>query len=185
MKQKNSGKIYRFSLDFDLGYGFSELLDFSDISDFSGRLLYIFRVIEKDNSPNIEDIKSSGILFGPVPLSNYPNVRGKGAWKLIGEINNYSISVPILKNVQGNYTQKDWSKIDTWYKLYNFEDRSSYCSYEEVRRLELPVLYRMKDIQTRATMQLLIEAGKKVNEYYDLNVSTPFLRQYFLESFHY
>jgi hypothetical protein len=170
MRHEHSGKIYRFPLAFHMGYGYCELLDFSDISDFSGRLVYVFSLVTGPSSRKVSlaEIQHSGHLFGPVPINNYPNVRGKGAWVYVGKRNDYRTSIPILKEVQGNYTMKEWSKLDKWYKLYDFEERSDYLPYEQVRTLELPVLYQKQDIQARATMQLLLEKGEDVRKYYDL-----------------
>ena len=181
MRQENSGKIFRFPLDFEMGYRYCELLDFSDLSDFSGRLLNIFRFekIDAVEDLNILEIKNSEIMFGPIPLSNYPNIKGKGAWKFVGQlIMDRNAPIPVLKSVQGNYTSKDWTVLDKWYKLYDFENRSDFCDYEEIRNLELPVLYRMEDVQRRATMQLLIEKNEDVGRYYDLKDFT--LRQTYI-----
>ena len=47
MITENSGKIYRFKLDHDLGFGFAEVYDFTDHSMFDGRLVYVYDKIDK------------------------------------------------------------------------------------------------------------------------------------------
>ena len=75
MNRERSGEIYSLDLDFDLGKVYIELLDFTDISDFDGVLIQVYDCLPMDN-----DDKP---IFGPVPIQDYPVIRGKYAWKFI------------------------------------------------------------------------------------------------------
>jgi hypothetical protein len=37
MIKENSGKIYLFPLDFNLGFAYAKLIDFSDVTGFEGK----------------------------------------------------------------------------------------------------------------------------------------------------
>lgn len=171
MNLNNSGKIYRFNLDFDLGSCDAQLVDYSDISDFSGRLLYVYIPInsERDESNDIKVVEKKEILFGPIPLYKYPNIRGKGAWKYVGKTNTFIKAPPVFKKVAAShYDVKDWSKLKPWYTSTNFKERSDFVDYEKVRFWEIPVLHTTRDIEIRTTMHKILLSKRKVEEYYDL-----------------
>jgi hypothetical protein len=166
----NSGKIYEFKLEHNLGYAYCQFNDFTDIVQFNGKLSSVFNIIKKDkeSTPSIEQIISSPILFGPNPLFKFPNARGKGAWKFIGQIIMASEPEIVFKDVRDNYTKKDWTKLNGWFYYKNFLGQSNDCDYEEVRHFELPILYGMRAIETRTTMQLLLLDKKNIADYYNL-----------------
>ena len=179
---ENSGKIYEFKLEHNLGYAYCQFNDFTDVVQFSGKLISVFSIIkpDKDPTPTIDQIINSPILFGPHPLLKFPNARGKGAWKIIGQIIMASIPEIIFKDVRDNYIKKDWTKLKGWFYYKNFlGERSNDCDYEEVRHLELPVLYGMKTIETRTAMHLLLLDKKNVADYYDL--SDFYLRNVYID----
>ena len=82
MIEENSGKFFRFKLDFELGYGFAEAYDFTDIHSADGSMVFVYNRIDKDikKKYNLEEITSTGIALGPIRLISYPNSRGIGAW---------------------------------------------------------------------------------------------------------
>jgi hypothetical protein len=171
MNINNSGKIYRFNLDFDFGFSYAQLIDHSDKYDFSGRLIYVYtpqKIISHQNN-ELKEIVASKILFGPVPLYRYPNVKGRGAWKYIGKTTQFIRTPPVFKKVLASeYDTWDWSKLKTWYSLTSFEKRSDFVNYEDVRYLEMPVLHTTRDIEIRTTMHKILLDKKKVEKYYDL-----------------
>ena len=169
---KNSGNIYCFPLEFDLGFGFCRYTDHSDITPFSGRLVHVFNLVVKDDKkiPSLESIDSLEILFGPVSINKQPNTRGKGAWKLLGKVKKVDKSLPVFKTTQMALTLNkaiDWSKIGKWRKKYNFNDVGKICDYESIRSMETEWLNGMRDIETRTTMHYLILQNKKISDYYD------------------
>ena len=170
MIEENSGKIYQFKLEHNFGFAYCELTDFTDITKFSGKLVSVFSFIESKvhANPDIEQIVHSPLLFGPHPLLKFPNIKGKGAWKFIGKLKKISIPNIIFKDVRDNHTNKDWTKLKGWHRVKDFEVVGEDCDYEEVRNLELPVLYGMKEIEMRTTMQLLLMNKKSIKDYYDL-----------------
>jgi hypothetical protein len=173
MVENRSGNIFQFPLHANLGFGFCELVDYSDIDSFNGKLLFVFdyfKQLKDESIPSIEQIKKESFLFGPVPLATYPSVKGKKAWHIVGKDPSPISKVPIFKNVQANYNVKDWTKIGPWYKLYNFNERSEHFSYDQVRELELPILYTQEKIEVRATMHYLIKSGSDINQYFDLDI---------------
>ncbi|HWJ27971.1 MAG TPA: hypothetical protein VNS32_15605 [Flavisolibacter sp.] len=170
MIEENSGKIHRFKLDFNLGFCYCIQFDFTDITKFSGKLIYVYDLISTEStcSINIEQLTSSSFLFGPKPLLKFPHIKGKGAWEYIGKIDNLIKPRIIFKSVRDNYTMKDWTKLKGWHKYEDFETVGVDCNYEEIRYLELPVLYGTSEIEIRSTMHILLLNKKRVNDYYDL-----------------
>jgi len=175
MNTEYSGNIYSIKLNFDLGYVYAELLDYSDVQEFDGILvqIYSYNVINQPkNIDDIEVIKSKGILFGPVPINKYPNIKGKYAWKYIGKTNNYSKESLWFKNLRGLINEDDnWNNLKPWFKSKAFSNDSDYieCDYKEVRRLETLILNHSEMVKIKVTMLYLITKGENVEDFYDLN----------------
>jgi hypothetical protein len=123
--------------------------------------------------PSIIDIDKLGVLFGPVPLNKYPNTKGKGNWHIVGKSNKLSKAVPVFKDTNhiiALHNSVDWSIVKGWRKRLNFHEGGGYCDYETVRELEMLILYDMRNVEIRATMQFLLLNKKKVADYYDLTI---------------
>ena len=61
---ENSGNIYRFKLDHDLGFGFAEVYDFTDeLSMLDGRIVYVYVKHDKEEKAKYElsEIRKTGI----------------------------------------------------------------------------------------------------------------------------
>jgi hypothetical protein len=172
MNLENSGKIYKFLLDFDKGYAYAEILDYSDVSGFSGILIQVFNYIgEKDDSSAISEVKKSGIMFGPAPVNKYPNTKGKGAWKLYGKDENFNTVPPSFKFLRGLLVNNNWADLGPWFIQDWFGDNKTdgiESNYEEVRNLETMILNHPDSIKVKITMMKIIEAGERVADYYDL-----------------
>lgn len=173
MKIENSGKVYVITLDHGLGYCLCKFIDYTDITPFDGGVLYVLKHFYKyDSEVTIsQDFARLDILFGPVPLNKYPNIRGKRAWKFICKIEKFENKIPVFKSSDARvelYNAVDWSKVNRWSMIHNFNDSGEYCEYEKVRHLEMKTLYDMRNVEIRATMHFLILNKKKIKDYYDL-----------------
>lgn len=175
MVVKNSGKVYAVPLDFDLGYTLCKFIDFTDIAPLTGAIVYVLNLQLKNLEPlSMREIEKLKVLFGPVPLNKYPNVKGKGSWKLIDKVEKLDDDIPVFKDTNHLITLNkatDWSTVGGWKKKYNFNEGGEYSDYESVRKLEMPFLYSMRNVEIRATMHLILLNHKKVENYYDLSDS--------------
>ena len=126
MIKENSGKIYRFKLDHNQGYGFAEIYDFTDLYEFDGRIIYVYNLIEDKPKPkyDLDIIYKSGISIGPIRLMSFPGTRGKYASKYIGQRNDLLINeIPETKELNGIIIEKsNWNDFDKWYRSDNFEN---------------------------------------------------------------
>ncbi|MGN6493383.1 MAG: hypothetical protein ACTHLE_15385 [Agriterribacter sp.] len=176
MKINNSGRFYAVPLDFQLGYYYCYINDFTDIDPFSGLVIYLISSWVKTSNEiiTVQEIKNTERLFGPVPLNKIPNVKGKNAWKSLGQVKDLDDRVPSFKYTQNLITlQKtnNWCSVSGWKKVLNFYQYSGPVDYEDVRYLETTTLYDMQGIIIRTTMHHLLLNKKKVQNYYDLNDS--------------
>jgi hypothetical protein len=48
MIEENSGKIFLFKLDFDIGFSFAEAYDFTDIHSADGSIVFVYNRIDKE-----------------------------------------------------------------------------------------------------------------------------------------
>lgn len=173
MIPENSGKIYRFAMDHGLGYGFSEVYDFTDDSMFDGRYAYAYNRRDENVLPeyNMNEIRSSGIALGPITFYKFPNVRGIGAWKYLFQTNDFLISErPETKSLQSLYNRSDnWAEMNEWFRWpHDLKLMRNFVPYEEVRYFETRILNGPGSIVKKFTMKTLLDMGKKVSEYYDL-----------------
>lgn len=173
MKLDYSGNIYKFPLDFEKGFGFAEILDFSDFSNFDGILVRVFNFIEKeknDNNRNICEIKNAGVMFGPLPINKYPSPRSKTGWVLYGKDEKFDKTPPFFKHLRGLLNDNNWANLQPWFKQGRFNKKIEdvECKYEEIRHLETLILNHVDSIKIKATMMKLIEEGEDVSKYYDL-----------------
>ena len=174
MIEENSGKFFRFKLDFDLGYGFAEAYDFTDIHSADGSMVFVYNRIDKEIKKhyNLEEITSTGISLGPIRLISYPNSRGIGAWKYLFKHDKFIIEEPnITKHEQGFLPiVNDWNTIKRWYKSdWDPKGPPEYVPYSQVRQLETSIINTNQSVVKKATMKNLIDAGENVTKYYDLS----------------
>ncbi len=171
MKTENSGKIYLFKLDHGLGYGFAEVYDFTDISIFDGRYIYVYNKVDivPQKKYTLDEIRSTGIALGPITSYKFPNIRGIGAWKFLFQTKNLILKKePVTKSLRGLIIKDhDWNNLKDWYK-YPYKGDLEFVPYEQLRNLETRILNSPVSSLTKFTMKLLIDSGKKISQYYDL-----------------
>lgn len=172
---ENSRKIYRFAMDHGLGYGFSEVYDFTDDSMFDGRYAYVYNKIDYKLTKeyNMNEIRSSSVALGPITFYKFPNLRGIGAWKYLFQTTDFLITItmrPASKELRGMHHKNDnWAELGDWYQSpHDLRKLPKYVPYEEVRYLETRILNGPGSVVKKFTMKILLERGKKVSDYYDL-----------------
>ena len=174
MIKDNSGKIYRFKLDHDLGYGFAEVYDFTDQSMFDGRIVYVYNRHDKKDEKNyiLSGIKETGIALGPIRLYKFPAARGLHSWKYLFQSHELIIAeIPETKELHGlEFKDNNWSNFKTWYKSgRDFNAPLVYIDYEEIRYLETRIINAPSGIVKEFTMKVILDNNQKVSNYYDLS----------------
>lgn len=174
MIKENSGKIYRFKLDHNLGFGFAEVYDFTDYSDFDGRIVYVFNKYDQDEklSSGLSEIRESGIALGPIKLHKFLNMSGLHSWKYIAQFDNLLIDeLPETNELQGFHWIDNWDDFKgKWYNS-NYERKKlpTYVDYEKVRHLETRIINPLSGVVTKFTMKVILDKNEKVSDYYDLS----------------
>jgi hypothetical protein len=170
MIAENSGKIYRFKMDFDLGFGFAEIYDFTDHSMFDGRYAYVYaRIDPKEQAGySMQEIRSSSIALGPITLYKFPNIKGVHSWKYLFQTTDFLLNdIPVTKNYRGLlFKDNNWDNLTEWYKSGDSQNR---VRYEEIRNLETRILSSSVGVVMQFSMKALIDSGKSVSEYYNLS----------------
>jgi hypothetical protein len=173
MIEENSGKFFRFKLDFDMGFGFAEAYDFTDINSADGSIVFVYNRIDKEikKTYKLEEITSSGIALGPIRLFRYPNCRGIGAWKFLMRHGNFIIEEPNITKDAQDLTPLvyNWDTLKRWHTSdYGMRECPRYVSYNEVRSLETRIMNSTTGVMKKMTMKKLIDEEKSVSQYYDL-----------------
>lgn len=171
---ENSGKFFRFKLDFDLGYGFAEVYDFSDVHHSADSIIvFVYNRVDKDSKKTYTpaEITSLGIALGPITLFKYPNSRGVGAWKFLFQTDTFLVEErPVRKAAQDLAPWVyNWNTLKQWHKSdWDPKKGPVYLPYSEVRTMETGILNSTSGVVIKATMKKLIDEGKNVSDYYDL-----------------
>lgn len=175
MIAKNSGKIYRFKLEHNLGFGFAEVYDFTDeLSMLDGRLAYVYCKIDKEVKPNydLSEIRKTGLALGPIRLYKFPATRGLYSWKYLFQTDDLLItSIPETKELHELHTKdNNWNNFKTWYKSNSyFKKPLVYIAYKEIRNLETRIINSSLGVVKEFTMKTILDKKEKVSDYYDLS----------------
>jgi hypothetical protein len=171
MIKQNSGIVYSFKLDHDLGFGFAEFYDFTDVSVFDGRFVFVYNLVSSTSAVELSEITNSGIALGPISLFRPINTRGMASWKKLSQSNEYLMEEwPVAKSLRANpHLHDDWNLHDKWFIESEKHDPLQYVPYEKVRRLETLVLSSTQGVKILLSMKVLIDLGKPVADFYDLS----------------
>ena len=173
MIKENSGKIYRFKLDHNLGYGFAEVYDFTDHSMFDGRIVYVYNRRDKKDEKNYElsEIRETGIALGPIRLYKFPAARGLHSWKYLFKSDELIIAeLPETKELHGlTFKDDNWNNFKTWYNSKDFKYPLVYTDYEKIRHLETRIISSPSGVAKEFTMKVILDNKEKVSDYYDLS----------------
>jgi len=175
MQAERSGEVYRFRLEHGQGFGYAQLLDFSDLSNISGWIIYVYNRFDRNAKliPSLESITNKGVFMGPLTHCGYPARRGRYAWKHIGKTDSLITAIyPTKKYLQGNIVKdNNWANLAPWFRAVGIGIgcKKIESSYEEIRSLETGILDTQPSTVTKVTMKRLIDAGANLREYYDLS----------------
>ena len=176
MIAENSGKIYRFKLDHNFGFGFAEVYDFTDeASLIDGRVVFVYNKHDNKEQSRYElsDIRRSGLALGPIRLYKFPNLRGLHSSKYLFQTKDFLVErLPETKELQGlHWKENNWDNFKgKWYRS-GYDIRlglPNYVDYENVRHLETRIVNSTTGIVKKFTMKAIIDGGEKVSDYYDL-----------------
>ena len=176
MIASNSGKIFRFKLDHNLGFGFAEVYDFTDeLSMLDGRIVYVYNKRDKEEKANysVPEIRKAGIALGPIRLYKFPNTRGLHSWKFLFQADKLLISdLPETKELQGFHrTDDNWDNFKGKWYASNYDNKQlpNYVDYEKVRHLETRIINASSGVVKEFTMKVILDRNEKVSKYYDLS----------------
>lgn len=173
MITENSGKFFRFKLDFDLGYGFAEVYDFTDVHSADGIIVFVYNRVDRDVKKYYKqtEITESRIALGPITLFRYPNSRGIGAWKYLFQSDSFLINERPIRKCAQDLTPwiYDWNTLKRWHKSdWNTKEGPVYVPHHELRSMETGILNSTDGVVIKATMKKLIDQGLSIADYYDL-----------------
>jgi hypothetical protein len=173
MIEENSGKFFRFKLDFDLGFGFAEVYDFTDAHSADGVIVFVYNRVDTGAKKTYTqtEITESGIALGPITLFRYPGSRGVGAWKYLFQTDTFLINErPVRKDAQDLAPWiYNWNILKRWHKTdWNVKESPVYVPYQDVRSMETGILNSTNGVVIKTTMKILIDKGLSVADYYDL-----------------
>ena len=161
-----SGNIYKFDVPLGLGEAYCRIIDLTAIDEISSYLVKVYDTREIDVGNNIEELRTVDYLLNALPICRLPNLKGKNAWKLVGNFpqNDDSFLPDFKSNRDGVYIVEDESTIRKWYISRNYVGTEEECNYSRLSHLEFKVIQTKLDVETRVAMELIRLSGGRVDE---------------------
>lgn len=175
-----SGSILRFKLDHDFGFGYCKIVDFTKTNSLVTVIVKVYD-LHGDEEFSCSEIIQKDYLLNPIRIYEYPNTKGKGAWKIIGnELNADDIIAPVFKKAPSVLLNKEWdeSKCEKWWTVHDFYKDGDECDYKQIGHLENMNLFYKSTIIIRATMEIIKLRGDKIEDFYDVE-DLSFIWHYF------
>lgn len=189
MNKIETGSILRFRLDHHLGYGYCRIIDFTTSETLTTVVVKVYNIYG-EGEHSVDEIINADYLLNPIRIYEYPNLKGKGSWKLIGKAPmDEDKVIPVFKAAPARALSQLVKENDCerWRPMYNFYDYGDYCDFKQLGHLERQHLYYKDTIIRRATMEVIKLAEQNIEDYYDIedtlycwdyirSINTPFLR---------
>lgn len=124
-----TGSILRFKLDHDLGFGYCKLIDFTKASSLTTVVIKVYDIYGVEDFL-FEEVIENDYLLNPIRIYEYPNLRGRGAWKIIGhDVDEKDSEIPIFKSAPSLLLDKEWNEVNCklWWTLHNFYESGDDC----------------------------------------------------------
>ena len=170
-----NGSVFEFKLPFNIGFGYCKIIDFRNIRKFDGIIVKVFDCISKEPLSDISGLGDVDYLFGARRLSDIPNTRGKGAWKMKGILVSADDNViPDFKySNKSSPLVKNESTVSPWYVVRDINKISEVpYSYDKVRHLEDTVITGQLGIELRTAMEYMRINKIDVKNHFDITVTT-------------
>ena len=189
MSEIVTGSILRFKLDHDFGFGYCRVVDFTKKSSLITLIVKVYNIYGEENY-SLEQIIQSDYLLNPIRLYEYPNKKGRGAWKFIGvHKQDDDHEIPIFKKAPNLSVSSvnDEYECKKWWPLFDFSEKGDLHNYKQVGHLEHMYIYYKHVIVVRATMEIIKLEGKRIEDFYNVedlsykwhylkSINIPFMR---------
>ena len=169
------GSVFEYKLPLNIGFGYCKVIDFRNIRKFDGIIVKVFDYISKEPLKEIGCLGNVDYLFGARRLSDIPNTRGKGAWKMKGVLISADDNViPDFKySNKSSPLVKDESTVSPWFVVKDINKTSEIqYSYDKVRHLEDNVITGQLGIELRTAMEYMRINKIDIRKHFDITVTT-------------
>ncbi len=169
------GSVFEYKLPLNIGFGYCKVIDFRNIRKFDGIIVKVFDYISKEPLKEIGCLGNVDYLFGARRLSDIPNTRGKGAWKMKGVLISADDNViPDFKySNKSSPLVKDESTVSPWFVVKDINKTSEIqYSYDKVRHLEDTVITGQLGIELRTAMEYMRINKIDIRKHFDITVTT-------------
>ena len=169
------GRVFEYKLPLNIGFGYCKVIDFRNIRKFDGIIVKVFDYISKEPLKEIGCLGNVDYLFGARRLSDIPNTRGKGAWKMKGVLISADDNViPDFKySNKSSPLVKDESNVSPWFVVKDINKTSEIqYSYDKVRHLEDTVITGQLGIELRTAMEYMRINKIDIRKHFDITVTT-------------
>lgn len=180
MNTIDSGSVLKFKLDHDFGFGYCKLVNFTTTNSLTRVVLKVYDIYG-NNDFLFEEVVEQDFLLNPIRIYEFPNLRGRGAWKIIGnDLNESDDKIPIFKKAPSRLLDKEWNEAECkkWWTIHDFTEDGNFCDYRRVGHLEHMHLFYKSTVVIRTTMEIIKLRGEKIEDYYDVE-DLSYLWHYF------
>lgn len=172
-RKLNNGDILQIPLPKGMGLGYAKLIDLEGQYE-DARYPHLLRVFDYQRTESLEDIsilRARGLLFSPLLVSALPTTVSKGIWTVIGNtpVNKEETIIPHYKKFGPPWATEEKDAQQWFYVIDADISQKRRSKYENVKHLETLGADGTGIIETKMAMAFLIQQGKRVEDYFELN----------------
>ena len=171
MKRLVQGSVLRIPLLKGLGHTYAKYMDLTKISDQVRMpdIIKVYNMFTADKNIDLTTIEDSGYLLEPILIAGLRPTLKKGIWENIGTFppKESELFIPDFK--LGNETYESIEN-EKWYLIKDTNrNNKTEVTFDQVRYLQPYAAQGTGNIEMRLTMYYLLQEGKEISEYFDLN----------------
>lgn len=174
-----TGVILEIPLPKNFGYAYGKYVDVVQFTgrSFDSNLIKIYDFVTETPLKNIDILKNTEYLMGPVILYKRPSNRKPLRWRPIGKyLTDEDFEVPYFKNSPKSIMLvDDESKLTPWFGSQlglNIVE----LPYNNIKHLEQTVLQGPEQLETRIIMECIRKKGNDVLDFYDLEKEPDYIK---------
>jgi len=164
--------ILQFKLPHDFGFAYCKLVNYENVNTIYMYHIQVYDYFDNGGTKSASFFEDKEFFLNTIPIVKKPALRGKGAWKLLGEINRaIDYEIPYFKSpVQEGFAFDSLEDCleRKWEIVGNITNYQGPYEYTQVQHLEELYIRSTVSIEHRVAMELIRENNDNISDYYDI-----------------
>lgn len=168
----DSGSVFKFKLPFGFGYAYCKLINYEHFDTFYKYHIKIYDYFDDGKVNKVDFFRSRNYFINTIPIFRAPNLRGKGAWKLLGVLQEERDNIipyfksPVSEGFAFHYFEEYEAR--KWEIVEGIKNYKGNYSYSQVQHLEELYTRTSLSVENRLALELIRERKEDISKYFDL-----------------